>query len=174
MILIRKSNWLREKPVPFPPHDTNLTLFSMGQKLGHHDTRLVTNQRIMDNLFFLTICYLSFFQEKSTSVWCEFFLTFTIKEFSSEIICLDNKGKWHHKHTSSVGPSENMQYKMNKFYPVSIHEYQYLSCLNWSCPTNCSSKRATAKTPSLKLRHIYQVKQDSESRNFVMKVQKPT
>jgi hypothetical protein len=63
MILIGKTNLLREKPVPLPPYDTNLTLGSLEQKMGHHDTRLVTIQLIMDNLLLLNNL-LSFLQEK--------------------------------------------------------------------------------------------------------------
>ena len=26
-------------------------------------------------------------------------------------MCQNNKGKWHHKQTTAVGPSDNVQYK---------------------------------------------------------------
>jgi hypothetical protein len=116
----------------------------------------VTIQLIMDNLLLLNNL-LSFLQEKKEcDVWCGFLLTFIIKESSSEITCLDNKGKLHHKQTPTVRSSDTVHYKINKFYPVSIYEcnlsvlYEQLQAptrLSNDTPTqNCSSKRKTAVT----------------------------
>jgi len=83
-----------------------------------------------------------------------------------------------------VGPSENVQYKMNKFYPVYIHKchlsvlYEQLKApirLSNDTPTqNCSSKRTTVMPYAMKLMHIYQVNEDPDSKNFFIRVQKPT
>jgi hypothetical protein len=153
-----------------------------GTKIGASWYKAGDNPIDNDNLLLLNNL-LSFLQEQSNSVWCGFLLKFIIKEFSSEIICLDNKCKWRHKQTPIVGSSDTVHYKMNKFYPVSIYECNLSVLYELQAPTtlsndtptqNCSSKRTTVVTYALKLMHIYQVKQGPDSRNFFIRVQKPT
>ena len=163
--------------------DTNLTLSSLGQKLGYHDRRLVTIQLIMYNLLLLN--NLLFFLSR-TKYFC--LMWFLINIYHQRIFLWNylpgNKGKWHHKQTPTVGPSDNVWYKMNKFYPVSIHKchlsvlYEQLKApkrpSNDTPTQNCSSKRTTVMPYAMKLTHIYQVKQGPDSRIFLIRVQKPT
>jgi hypothetical protein len=86
MILIGKTNWLREKPVPVPPHLMQISHSAAWDRNWDImiEFWMVTIQLIMYNVLLLNNL-LSFFQEQSTSVWCGFLFTFIIKEFSSEI-----------------------------------------------------------------------------------------
>jgi len=114
--------------------DTNLTLCSLGQKLGHHDIRLVTIQLIMYNLL-LHNNLLSFFQEQSTSVWCGFLLTFIIKEFSSETTCLETKANDITSKHLLWGPVTMCTTKWTNFTQSAFTNATCLSCKNnWRHP----------------------------------------